>query len=209
MLGKGYLGKTIVTTVFFSAALQAGSILPSYSGDFMLIAIYGGLIDGLGIGFILRGMASTGGVDLLASLIHSKAKHIPLSKIIFAIDVIIIVFGVFVFGAERTMYGIISIFISSKFVSLVLEGLSFSKVAFIISEKNEEISDEIMKVIERGVTSLNGKGMYTGSEKNVLLCVFSQKEIKAVKDIVLKHDPDAFLIVSDVKEVLGEGFGAK
>lgn len=206
VLGKGYLGKTLFATVFFSVALEVTSFLPVYSGDLMLIAIYGGIIDGIGIGFVLRAMASTGGVDLMASIIHKKVSYISISAIMFAINSIIIAFGFFVFGAERAMYAIISIFISSKAINIILEGLSFSKAALIISEKSSEIADAIMEKHDRGVTALKGKGMYTGRDKDVLLCVFSRKEITGIKNIVRGLDPDAFIILTDIKEVMGEGF---
>ncbi|MDD3571216.1 MAG: YitT family protein [Lachnospiraceae bacterium] len=206
VLGKSYLGKTVFATVFLSVALEMSSFLPVFTGDLALIAIYGGIVDGIGVGFVLRAMASTGGVDLLATIIHRKIRHISISSIMFVINAIIISFGLFVFGAEKTMYAIISIFISSKCITAVLEGLSFSKMAFIISEESEKIAKEIMKRHNRGVTALNGRGMYTGKNKDVLLCVFKQKDIIGIKEIVRNADPNAFIILTDIKEVMGEGF---
>lgn len=206
VLGKEYLGKTVFATVFLSIALEMSSFLPVFKGDLALIAIYGGIVDGIGVGFVLRAMASTGGVDLLATIIHRKIKYISISSIMFAINALIISFGLFVFGAEKAMYAIISIFISSKCITAVLEGLSFSKMAFIISEESEKIAREIMKRHNRGVTALNGKGMYTGKNKDVLLCVFTQKDIVGIKEIVRNADPNAFIILTDIKEVMGEGF---
>lgn len=204
--GKKYVTKTFFTTILFSVALQLGEGFSPYRGDYTLIAVFGGVLDGVGIGLVLRAMASTGGVDTLAMLIHKKAKHISVSKIIFALDAIIIGAGVFTFGIEKAMYAVIAVFITSKVITVVLEGFSFSKAAFIISEKSEEIANEIMDTHGRGVTALRGKGMYTENEKDVLLCVFGQKEITIIKDIVRKHDPNAFLIVADINEVMGEGF---
>ena len=206
VLGKSYLGKTVFATVFLSVALEITSFLPIFTGDLALIAIYGGIVDGIGIGFVLRAMASTGGVDLLATIIHRKIPYVSISSIIFIINAIIIAFGLFVFGAEKAMYAIISIFISSKCITAVLEGLSFSKMAFIISEESEKIAREIMKQHHRGVTALNGRGMYTRKEKDVLLCVFTQKDIIGIKEIVRNADPNAFIILTDIKEVMGEGF---
>lgn len=206
VLGKSYLGKTVFATVFLSVALEMSSFLPAFTGDLALIAIYGGIVDGIGVGFVLRAMASTGGVDLLATIIHRKIRYISISSIMFAINAVIISFGLFVFGAEKAMYAIISIFISSKCITAVLEGLSFSKMAFIISEESEKIASEIMKQHNRGVTALNGRGMYTGKSKDVLLCVFTQKDIIGIKEIVRNADPNAFIILTDIKEVMGEGF---
>jgi len=206
VLGKSYLGKTVFATVFLSVALEMTAFLPIFRGDLALIAIYGGIVDGIGVGFVLRAMASTGGVDLLAIIIHRKVRHISISSIMFAINACVISFGLFVFGAEKAMYAIISIFISSKCITAVLEGLSFSKAAFIISEESEKIAHEIMKQHNRGVTALSGRGMYTGKSKEVLLCVFTQKDIIGIKEIVRNADPNAFIILTDIKEVMGEGF---
>ncbi|MGE4215114.1 MAG: YitT family protein [Anaerotignaceae bacterium] len=206
VLGKSYLGKTVFATLFLSVALEMTSFLPVFTGDLALIAIYGGIVDGIGVGFVLRAMASTGGVDLLAIIIRRKIRYISISSILFVINALIISFGLFVFGAEKAMYAIISIFISSKCITAVLEGLSFSKMAFIISEESEKIAKEIMKQHNRGVTALNGRGMYTGKSKDVLLCVFTQKDIIGIKEIVRNADPNAFIILTDIKEVMGEGF---
>ena len=206
IVGKEYLWKTAFATAIFSFALQIGTVLEYYVGDFTLVAVFGGILDGVGVGLVLRAMASTGGVDMLAVIVQRKFRHVGLAKILFVINGIIIIFGVFVFGIERAMYAIISIFISGKVINTVLEGFSFSKAAFIISENNDEIAKEILNRCGRGVTGLNGKGMYTRDEKNVLFCVFSQKEITLIKDIVRNKDANAFLIVTDIKEVMGEGF---
>ena len=206
IVGKEYLWKTAFATVLFSFALQIGSGLNPYTGDFVLISVFGGIIDGIGVGLVLRAMASTGGVDMLAVIMQRRLRHISVAKILFVINAVIIVFGIFVFGIERAMYAIISVFISGKIINTVLEGFSFSKAAFIISAKNDEIAKDILEKCERGVTGLKGQGMYTKNEKNILFCVFSQKEITLIKDIVRKKDANAFLIVTDIKEVMGEGF---
>ena len=205
-MGKGFIVKTAFSTVLYSLVIALCEFLPQYTGDLMLAAIYGGIVSGAGLGFVLMAKGSTGGVDLLASIIHRVVKYISLSKIIFAIDAVIIACGLFVFGADKTMYGIISVFIGSKCISTILEGMNFSKAAFIISAKSDEIAKVIMEKAERGVTALQGRGMYTGESREVLLCVFAQKEIAIIKEIVSEIDKDAFILVTDVKEVLGLGF---
>ena len=205
-MGKDFILKTAFSTVLYSAVVALCEFLPQYTGDLMLAAIYGGIVSGAGLGFVLMAKGSTGGVDLLESIIHRGLKYLPLSKIIFAIDAVIMIGGLFVFGTDKTMYGIISIFIASKCISTILEGMNFAKAAFIISAKSDEIADAIMKKAERGVTALQGRGMYTGEEREVLLCVFAQKEIAVIKEIVSEIDKDDFILVTDVKEVLGLGF---
>lgn len=205
-MGKEFIIKTAFSTVLYSGVIALCEFLPVYTGDIMLTSIYGGILQGAGVGFVLLARGSTGGVDLLSSIIHRFIKYVPISKIILAIDAVIILGGLFVFGTDKTMYALISIFIGSKCTSGILEGMNFSKAAFIISKKSDEIARAIMQKAERGVTSLKGRGMYTGKDTDVLLCVFSQKEIALVKEIVSEIDKEAFVLVTDVKEVLGEGF---
>ena len=118
----------------------------------------------------------------------------------------IIVAGMFVFGINKGMYAIITVFISSKVINMVTSGFVLSKMAVIVSDKSDIIASEVMRNLHRGVTFLDGRGAYTGSEKNVLLCVFSQKETVALADIVKKNDPKSFIIITDARLVLGSGF---
>ncbi len=206
-LGFKFLKRTIFATAFLSFALFFTNLLPTIQGiDHPLASVFGGAIAGIGLGLVFKCMATTGGSDLAASILHKYFKHISISKLMFVIDSIVIAIGFFVFGATNAMYAIISVFISSKIIGGILEGLSFAKVAFIVSEKYEAISDELLKKLERGATGLNGKGMFTKSDKNVLFCVVSTKEVIELKEIVSKTDPNAFVIVTDAREVLGEGF---
>lgn len=207
-LGKGTLGRTIFATLFYSVALLYTALLPQFTGDMALAAIYGGVLSGVGLGFVLRGFATTGGTDLMASILHKLYPQWSVSKLLFAIDAVIIALGFFIFGAEKAMYAVIAVFISSKCVGTILEGMSFSKMAFIISDQSEEIARLLMTEADRGVTALHGEGMYTRRQKNVLFCVFAQKDVTMVKEIVKQVDSNAFVMVTDVKEVLGEGFQA-
>ncbi len=206
IMGRRYILKSAVCAFGLSAAFNIAAFLPEFKGDIMLVLVYGALFDGLGTGLVLKSVSSTGGVDLLASIVHSGKQYLSISAIIFVINSIIIMTGLFVFGSQRALYAVIAAFISGKISGIVLDGLSFSKAAVIISEKSEDIAESLMRNIERGVTAFKANGMYTGNEKNVLLCVFGYKETSIVKDIVRSIDSNAFLIVTDVKEVLGEGF---
>lgn len=206
IMGKGFLGKTVFSTILFSIFLEMIKFLPVYKGELMLSAIYGGAILGVGAGLIFKGRATSGGSDLLAAMIYKYNSHIPLSKILFIIDAIVIGIGLFVFGIEKSMYSVISVFICTKVAGGIIDGIGFAKAVFIISDKSDEIAKDLMENQKRGVTALKGKGMYTGKEKDVLLCVFSQKEISEVKERVIEIDSNAFMMVTDIKEVLGEGF---
>lgn len=205
-LGKTTLGRTIFATVLYSAALEVLQLLPQYQGDLPLVAIYGGLLSGSGLGFVMRGYATTGGTDLLASIIHRFVPHLSVSKLLFVIDAAVIVMGFFVFGADKAMYAVIAVFISSKCISAILEGMNFSKVAFIISRESNTIAQRILVEADRGVTALHGTGMYTGEGRDVLFCVCAQKDVTVIKRIVHECDPLAFVVMTDAREVLGEGF---
>lgn len=204
--GMKNIKKPLLATLMLSLNLIITRVLPQFRGDFILIVVFGGVITGTGIALIFRAGATTGGSDMAASLLQMKFKQYTVANIMFVIDVVIISFGYFVFGAEVTLYSVITVFIISKIIDAFLEGLSFSKAAFIISANPQKISEAIIKRLHRGVTSLYGKGMYSGNEKNVLFCVVAKKEIIIVKEIVREFDSEAFVILADVREVLGEGF---
>lgn len=205
-LGKDFLGKTVFATIYLSVALIYTKWIPVFHGDMTLIAVYGGIVCGVGIGFVFRAMGSTGGTDLAATILHRFYKHIPVSQAIFVMDAVIIALGFFIFGAQKAMYAVISVFITSKCIGTMLEGMSFAKAAFIISDYAQEIAQILLSDMDRGVTALYGKGMYSGKEKEILLCVFSQREVTKVKQTVNEIDKNAFLLLADMKEVLGEGF---
>lgn len=206
VFGMKFLKRTLFATIFLSVSLYFTEFIPPIDVDNTLACVFGGAICGVGLGFIFRGNATTGGTDLAASIIHKYVKYFSVPKIMFFIDIIIVIAGFFVFGSIATMYAIISIYIISKVIDAILEGLSFAKAAFIISEKYEEITNEILSKLDRGATAIYGKGMYTKKELNILLCVVSQKEIFKLKEITSDIDPNAFVIVADVREALGEGF---
>ncbi len=204
--GFKFLAKTLYGTLYFSFALYFTEFIPKIEMDLFLVAVFGGLLDGIGLGLVFRAMGSTGGTDLIASIVTKYYPHFAIQKVLLAVDGCVIAVGLFTFGPMKTMYALIAVFILSKTIERILEGLGFAKATFIISESYVEISQELMKRLDRGVTALNGTGMYTGGQKNVLMCVVSVKEVVTVKDIVKEIDPNAFVIVTDVREVLGEGF---
>lgn len=174
--------------------------------NLLLVAIYGSILMGAGSGLLLQARATSGGSDLLGESLHRQIRSVSVGRLIQIIDGIIVAAGLLTFGMERTLYAMISVFIMGKVVDLVLNRGKSAKMATIISDENDAIAAEIMTVLNRGVTGLNGRGMYTGKDKRVLICICSNKDLVSIKDIVKKHDPGAFLIVGDVSEALGEGF---
>lgn len=204
--GKAFIGRTLIGTFLLSAWLY---IIPSVDltqGDYILAAVFGGLIGGIGMGFILLSKATTGGTDMVATLIQHYLKHYSIVQIMQILDGLIVLCGFFVFGIRAALYAMVAIFITSKVSDALMEGLKFSKTAFIITDQYEQVSRRILEDLERGVTGLKAKGMYSGEDKCMLYCVVSQKEIVRVKEITAEVDPNAFVIVSDAREVLGEGF---
>lgn len=204
--GKKFIGRTAVATLLLSAWLYVIPEIDLVKGDLVLAAIFGGGLTGVGLGMILWSNATTGGTDMVSSLIQLKLKHYSLAQILQVLDGLIVVVGMFVFGIYSTMYAIVAIFIVSKVTDTMLEGAKFSKAAYIITDKYEEIAQLIITDLDRGVTGLEAKGMYSEKKKGMLYCVVSKKEIVALKELVDKVDPEAFVIVGDVREVLGEGF---
>ena len=174
--------------------------------DLLLAAVYGGVIQGVGIGLVFLGQGTTGGTDMMAALIQRKLKHYSIAQIMQFIDGAIVLVGMYVFGVQKALYAIIAVYLVTKVSDSLIEGLKFSKQAYIITSKPDEISREIMDKLDRGVTGVHGKGMYSGQDKLLLYCVVGRKEIVALKELVDHIDPDAFVIVSDVREVHGEGF---
>lgn len=206
LFGFKFLGNTIFATFFLSFALAVTQWLPTFTEDIFLAAIFGAVLDGLGLGLIIKNMCSTGGSDLLAIILNKFLRHIPISKILLCIDGSIILIGVIVFGVRPTLYAIMSAFILSKIIGVVVDGFDFAKAVFIISDKNEEIGHSILNIIDRGATSLDGHGMYTKNEKNVIFCILKQKQIPELKELVAKIDEKAFVVIANVSEVIGTGF---
>ena len=181
---------------------------PPATDDLMLSAVYGGVLSGIGFGLVLRGSATTGGTDMLASLLHRLVPVIRVSTGIFLVDGLVIVASAFVFEPQSAMYGLISAFICNVLVDVVLEGPKAAHAYFIISDKSEQIADRIMREMNRGVTALSAMGMYRRTEKQVLLCVINRFQTMQLRRVVFAVDPDAFVIATRANEVLGEGFSS-
>ncbi|MBQ8280484.1 MAG: YitT family protein [Roseburia sp.] len=204
--GKGFIFRTVVGTVLLSAWLYIIPVIDLSQGDYFLASVVGGSVAGLGMGLILLAKATTGGTDMVATIIQHYMKHYTIVQIMQVLDALIVLIGLYVFGLYAGLYSIIAIVVVTKISDMVMEGFKFSKAAFIITDKYDIVAKRILKELDRGVTGLYAKGMYSGTDKCMLYCVVSQKEIVAVKEIVAEVDPSAFVIVSDAREVLGEGF---
>ncbi|MFA9376724.1 MAG: YitT family protein [Lachnotalea sp.] len=204
--GFKFLARTLYSTGALSVWLL---VLPRFDimmDDYILAAIFGGVICGVGIGMVFLARATTGGTDMVAAFIQHYYRHYSIAQILQIIDAAVVLVGAYIFGINKALYAIISIYVVSQVSDGIMEGLHFSKLAYIITDKQDEVANAIMTTLDRGATGIDATGMYSSSEKKLLLCVVSKKEIVQVKDIVTKIDNCAFVIVSDVREVLGEGF---
>lgn len=204
--GRRFVAKTAAATFLLSGWLYVIPAVDMAQQDFLLASVFGGVISGVGMGLVLIARATTGGTDMVAVLIQKRLRHYSVVQILQMIDGAIVLLGIFLFGLKSGLYAMIAIFITSKASDALMEGMKYAKAAFIITERYDEVAKELMNRLNRGVTGLSARGMYSGVEKCMLYCVVSKKEIVALKEIVVGIDGHAFVIVSDVKEVLGEGF---
>jgi uncharacterized membrane-anchored protein YitT (DUF2179 family) len=213
LLGWKFIGGKLLVSSLYAMALSSVFIdllTPLYDWpamDPLLACIFGGLLLGVSLGVIFQQGATTGGTDLIARLLKLKLAWLPMGKLLLALDLTVIVLvALFFRNLNTALYGLVALYISTIVMDGVLYGMDTAKVAYIISDKNEAICAAIVDDLERGVTILHGQGAYTGADKKVLMCAFKQREIAAIKAAVKGIDPDAFLIVCNAHEVLGDGF---
>lgn len=173
----------------------------------LLACIFGGVFMGGSLGVVFLQGATTGGTDLIARLLKLRLSWLPMGKLLLGIDLVVIVAVAAAFrNLYSALYGVVALYISSLVMDGVLYGIDNAKVAYIISDAHEQITNAIIHDIDRGVTILHGQGAYSGTEKKVLLVAFKQRQIVALKRTVKEIDPAAFLIVCEAHEVLGDGF---
>lgn len=182
--------------------LPGGSIID----DPMLASIFGGTVMGVGMGLVIRGGATTGGTDMAATLIHRKFPAFTVGGLLLAVDFCVIAASGFVFSIPSAMYALIAVFLSTRMMDRIIEGFGNAKAFFVFSEHTEAIADTVLDRLDRGATLLHAQGAYRRQESDVLLCVVSRLQIPQFKSIVHDIDQNAFLIVTDVREALGEGF---
>ncbi len=216
-LGREFGLRSAVTTValsfmidgiyFLAPLLGAGPNLAEQgiTQNILLATIFGDILTGAGMALVFLKNSSTGGTDILARILH-KYTEIPIGRSLMMIDALVTVGAGFVFGAEMAMFAIIAIFVNSKTIDFLIQGMNQGKKFLIISRKYREIADEILQVMGRGATLLNGIGAYSGEDRPIILVVIRPRELPRLKNIVRDHDPEAFVMVSEVYEIMGEGF---
>ena len=213
LLGYRYLGKrffagSIVGTIATSAFIELFARIPAPQTDIMLGVLYGGVLVGLGLGVVFYAGASTGGVDIIASLLRKKFRSISVGNLMLAVDsAVIILTGVVYRDINKTLYSALTLFLCTTVLDAVIFGLNDSTVALIISDSYAAIAREIEDKLARGVTMLSGYGGYTGAEKMVLLVAVRKQQTTQLKMLVERIDPEAVLILQRSHQVLGNGFG--
>lgn len=205
--GRRFFLDSLIGTISLSVFLNLFENINIVTHSGFLACIYGGVLSGIGNSIVLNANASTGGSDLFAQIVKSYKPDIKTGGVIIVIDAIVVIVSTIVFGEiEIGLYSAIAIYIMGKVLDLFFEGIDFAKMMIIISPNYQEISDEINKKIKRGTTAIYGRGMYRAEEKELLLCVASRREVREIRKIVKEIDKNAFLIITNAREVYGEGF---
>ena len=206
-IGMRFFIGTIFGTIFFSAFIDLFAAIPVPQTEPLVAAIYGGAICGAGIGIVFIQNASTGGSDIVIRLLKMKYRNLPIGTISLVFDFIVCAATGIVFGnASNMLYSLIAVFVTSKLLDAVVYKFDFSRVAYIISSEHKRIADAINDDLERGVTYLYAQGYYSGNDTKVILCAVKQGQLADLKDLVVGIDPNAFIIVQDAHQVLGDGF---
>ncbi len=206
-LGKNFFVKSLIGTTTFSFFIDIFDKLNPLTDDRFLACIYGGIIIGLGTAIILKANSSTGGSDLVSFIARSYKPSLRVGKIIIIIDTIIVILNMIFFKEiEIGLYSAIAIYLMGKMIDIIFEGIYFTKLLIIISNKNEKIAKEIGSKIQRGATGLYGKGMYSQKDKLILICAASRGDIARIKNIAKQIDKNSFIIIANAREVLGNGF---
>jgi uncharacterized membrane-anchored protein YitT (DUF2179 family) len=213
-LGFRYLGvvfgiRTIYATVVLSLAIDLlAPYINNYLGaarDPLLYTLYGGVLDGIGIGLVFRAQGTTGGIDIIARFLQ-RWRGIAIGRSLLVMNGLVFAAAAYLFSLDKLLYALLVAFISGRVIDVVLEGAAYARQALIITQQPERMRRAIIEQLDRSVTLLEAEGGYTSSARTVLLSVVAQSEISLLKAIIREHDPDAFVIVGNVNEVLGEGF---
>jgi uncharacterized membrane-anchored protein YitT (DUF2179 family) len=208
-IGGSFIVKTIVSTAFTSIIIDVLNAfpVPQYHGDKLLAAVYGGVISGAGLALVFLRGSTTGGTDIASRLLKLKFRHISMGRMMLIIDFFVIIFAAVAFrSVDSALYAMIAIFTSSRVIDSILYGSDNGKMAVVISKNNDEIAKAIINDMSRGLTILKGKGYYTGAEREVIMCAVRRPEAARLRTIVKKIDPNAFIIMCEAGEIIGEGF---
>ena len=206
-IGKKFFVGSLVGLISLSVMLDVLQVLPKPEVDPLLAALYGGVIGGFGLGMVISTGASTGGSDMIVRLLKRKMQNVPIGTINIMFDLVVALLTGIAFGdMSRALYCGVSIFVCGQVVDAVVYRFDYSKVALIISDQHAQIAQAIGRELERGATFLHGEGCYSGEKKNVILTAVKRQQLAELKRLVVEIDPNAFIIVQEAHQVLGDGF---
>ena len=206
ILDIGMFFRTVLGTVFLTIWLGILPYVNLLTGNLFVDMLAGSVLMGAGLGLIFVSNSSSGGGDLLATLINRKLRHLSIPKIMAVIDIVIVLAGAQVFGVDKIMYSIIGIFVLTRVSDMIIEGPNRAKLLYIISEKNDDVVKYIVETMERGATYIDTEGAFTHKSSKMIMCVVSGKEMVKLKQIIYKLDENAICFVGDIREAFGEGF---
>ena len=208
MLGFRPLMATVAVTVLLSVLIDLfDAVLPQYTNNVLLAACFSGALSGAGMGLLFDRGASTGGTDLLSLLLHRAFPHLSVSTLLLFVDAAVVVFAVIVFrNIEVALYSFVTIFVTTKVIDGIMQGVDYAKVIYVVTERGEEINRRLAAEIDRGVTLLPARGGYTGREKQMLMVITRRREVAATLGIIKSIDKEAFLFITNATEVHGQGF---
>ena len=204
-MGRVFAFRSLVATILLSVFIDVLPLKPMTT-DPLLGTLFGGVLLGIGLGLIMRGGATSGGSDMIARMVHRRFQFISVGSFLFAIDFAVVTAAGFLIGTTEALYALINIFLTAKVMDAVIIGFTGNKACFVISDRWEAISTRILKEMDRGVTQLSSRGAYSGTERPTLLCVISRSEIMAFKRILREEDENAFVIIVEAHEAIGDGF---
>jgi Uncharacterized conserved protein len=205
IVGRRFLIYSIIGVAVLSFTLDATSDITVLTHDTLLASIFGGVLTGIGMGLVFRSQGSLGGTDILA-IFFNRTTQLSVGQILLGIDAMIFLVTALLLTPETAMYAMIYMFIATRVIDLVQEGINHSKSVMIVTGKPQQIAQVIMAKLNRGVTFISGTGAFSGQPKNIVYCVISRAELSQIKDIVRENDPQSFMAISEVPEVVGEGF---
>ena len=208
VLGKRFTLSTFRTLIIVSLITNVfETVLPAYTGNALIASIFGGVCIGIGMGIIFLRGSTTGGTDILGRVLLRHFQHIPIGKILLAIDfVIVTAAGIYYGTLEAMLFALVSVYVTERAMDSILYGFNETRIAYVVSEKPVEVAQRVMDETDRGITYLNGEGGYQRAEKLVIMCAMPSRQFSQFKRIVLEVDPAAFIMVAPASNVIGEGF---
>ncbi len=205
--GKKFVAKTVSSIVGLTLLIEVFSYFPPVTDNVLLASIFGAVLYGMGIGIVLSQGSTTGGTDIMGRLIQHKKPHWKIGKILLGVDFFVIFLSLITFKTtEAVLYGILALFLSTNAIDWLMKSLNISKLAFVITDKGQEISDYLISTSPRGVTLMEATGGYTHENRQVLICALKESEVTEFQRKILAIDEDAFIIYSESQQIVGNGF---